>query len=256
MSALTAQRRKEIATLHRRKHRVRLGQFLIEGIRAVEAAVAADAPLAEVIAAEAAARDARVKALLDRVKGTVHVLPEHQVEKLSAVETSQGVLAVARLEQPPPEDLPAYPALLALDGVQDPGNVGTLLRTAAWFGVGAVLAGPGTADFYSPKVVRAGMGSHWDLALAQTDDLAHTLGEFRARGVHLYGADLDGLAAPAWQPTSPAVLVLGSEAHGLSPSVRACVDACVAIPGAPRRQGTESLNVSIAGGILLYAWVG
>jgi len=256
MSSLSNRRSKEIASLARKKYRERLGQLLIEGVRSVEAAVEADAPLVELIVSEAAQEDERVQAFVQAAAVPVHTVSEHDLGKLSDVQTSQGVLAVARIKLLPEDRLSSCPTILALDGVQDPGNVGTLIRTAAWFGARAVLAGPGTADVFNPKVVRATMGGLWDVPLARTDDLATTLTRLQKAGFSCYGADLEGTSAARWTPRNPSVLVLGSEAHGLSPDVQALLDEHIAIQGAPRREGTESLNVAIAGGILVYAWLG
>ena len=253
---LTNRRRKEIAALGQKKARERLGQTLVEGVRSVEAAVAAGAPLVEILVTEETQQAPRVAALLAAAKVPVHVVPARAMDRLSDVQTSQGLLAVAETVYLPDEKLTTAPTILALDGVQDPGNVGTIVRTAAWFGAEAVLAGPGTADLYHPKTVRAAMGGLWDLALARTSDLAATLSDLRTAGHTLYGADLDGTAARRWVPRRPSVLVLGSEAHGISPAVDVLLGERVAIRGAATRAGAESLNVAVAGGILLHAWLG
>ena len=178
---------------------------------------------------------------------------------LTDVATPQGLMAVVerRLHDPDtvPERLGDTGTALLLDGVQDPGNVGTLLRTAAWFGAQAVVAGPGTAGLYGPKVMRAGAGSHWTLDLARADELGPLLDRLRRHDVSLYGADLQGVQARAWHPTRPSALALGSEAHGLSAVVLDRLDATVALRGAPNRPAAESLNVAVAGGILLYEWL-
>lgn len=251
---LTRRRRREIATLVRKKHRDERGEMLVEGVRSVEAAVEAEAPLVEVLVAETVQDEPRVEAILRRVTVPVHVLPEREVARLADTETSQGILAVARTEVISDEQLEGASSVLALDSVQDPGNVGTLMRTAAWFGIQVVVGGIGTAGFFHPKVVRAAAGSLWDVGLSRSRDLPETLRRLRAAGFSCYGADLAGTPAPAWRPDVPSVLVLGSEAHGLSDAVRACLDDRVAIPGAARRRGTESLNVAVAAGILLYEW--
>lgn len=255
-ASLTARRSKEIASLHRKKHRDRLGQVLIEGVRAVEAAVAARVSLVDVVMAETMQHDARVQAFMAQVTVPVYVVPASVLARLSEVQTSQGVLAVARQTLVPEAHLTTLTTILALDGVQDPGNVGAVIRTAAWFGVEAVLAGPGTADVFQPKVVRAAMGGLWDVHLAQTADLPATLVRLREHGLACYGADLQGTSVHTWMPRRPSVLVLGSEAHGLSPGVQARLAERIAIAGAASRAGTESLNVAVAAGILMYAWMG
>src|SRR5690625_3046549 len=133
----------------------------------------------------------------------VKVVDEPTMARLSDVMASQGVLAVVRMPDRDASRLVGYERVLALDGVQDPGNAGTLIRTAAWFGIAGVLAGAGTVDFFNPKVVRSSMGGTFDVALAATDDLAAWLHEAKGRGVHVYAADMDGTAAEAWQPVAP-----------------------------------------------------
>lgn len=258
MDHLSNRRRKEIASLRYKKYRERLGQFVVEGVRSVEAAVEAGAPLVDVVVEEAVRDDPSVQAVLARLAPEVPVVAvsAEDMAALSNVETSQGLLAVARVEQCPEEKLMQARSVLALDGVQDPGNVGTLIRTAAWFGVEVVLAGPRTAGCFNPKVVRAAMGGLWDVDLARAEDLGATLDALQQKGFALYGADLAGTPASAWAPRAPAVVVVGSEAHGLSAAVLARLHERVSIPGGARRAGTESLNVAVAAGILMHAWLG
>ena len=253
---MTNRRLKEIASLAHRKYRVRMGEFCVEGVRSVAAALEAGAPLVEVLVAEEAYAEARVQAMLAGATVPVHVRPTRDLARLSDVKTSQGVLAVARTALVPEASLHTHITVLVLDGVQDPGNVGTSLRSAAWFGADAVLASDQTADFFNPKSVRAAMGGLWDLRLARTDDLPAALTGLRQSGFALYGAALDGVDARTFAPCRPSVLVLGSEAHGLTPAVGALLDAQLTIAGAPMRRGVESLNVAVAAGILLHAWLG
>lgn len=253
---LTRRRLKELARLHQRKYREALGQYLVEGVRLLEAALKSQAPLVEVLVTEEARRRPEVQALVAQVSVPVAVVSEPVMARLSDVETSQGVLAVARLQWEAPEHLTRCRCILAFDGLQDPGNAGTILRSAAWFGVEAVVAGAGTVDLYNPKVVRAAMGSHWDLKLVRADDLAALLGHLQRKGFSCYGADLEGIPAPCWRPCHPAVLVLGNEAHGLHPAVQKQLTERVVVPGVGHRRATESLNVAMAAAVLLYEWRG
>ena len=253
---LTRQRQKELHRLLRRKGRDRVRQFLVEGVRSVEAAVQAQAPLVEVLVTHEAAADARVAALLDAVTVPIHTLPARDLARLSDAQTDQGLVAVASsIVHDGATALDDVQTVLVLDGVQDPGNVGTLLRTAAWFGAEAVLAGPGTADLESPKVVRSAMGGLWDLRLVRTADLSAALARLQDR-MPVVGADLEGEPAAQWQAPEAGALVLGSEAHGLSDGVTPHLTSRVRLKGSPQRQGVESLNVAVAGGILLHRWLG
>jgi len=263
--SLSNRRHKEITALHRRKYRARQGQTVVEGARAVEAAIDAGAPVTDLVLSAGFAGRSDADALLDRLAATrsdgevdVWTVSDEEMAELSGVATSQGVLAVVNRQYVNVDDLAESPAsaatVLALDGVQDPGNVGTIVRTAAWFGVTAVVAGPGTAGLYGPKVMRAAMGGHWDVGLGRTDLLGAALDRFRREGFQIYGADLYGTDARAWVPRHPSALVLGSEAHGLSADVLDRIDEPIAIPGSADRQGAESLNVAVASGILVYEW--
>lgn len=253
---LTNRRKKEIASLTQRKFRDERREMLVEGRRSVEAAIDAAAPLREVVVADSVAGAPEVRALTERTTARVYVVTDAELAQLSAVETSQGVLAVVSIDAHVGSELCSESAILALDGVQDPGNAGTLIRTAAWFGVDAVVAGPGTVDLYHPKVVRAAMGALWDVKLSRLDDLAALIEECRRGGLVVYGADLEGTPVGDWVPAAHSLLILGSESHGISPDVAALLDERVLVPGRSSRRGTESLNVAVAAGILMYAWMG
>ena len=253
---LTRQRLKELHRLLRRKGRERVSQFLVEGVRSVEAAVQAGAPLVEILVTHEAAEDTRVAALLSTVVVPIYDVPARALARLTDAQTDQGLVAVATsIVEDDVTALDEVQTVLVLDGVQDPGNVGTLIRTAAWFGAEAVLAGPGTADLESPKVVRSAMGGLWDLRLVRTSDLGAALARLRDR-MPVVGADLEGESALQWQPQEGGALVLGSEAHGLSKVAQQQLTARVCLKGSLQRQGVESLNVAVAGGILLHRWLG
>lgn len=257
MLALTRRRNKDLASLGRKKHRDRLGEFLVEGARSVESAVAAGAPLVEILVTDEARDDERIRSFLDHSGVPVHVVAAKDLARIADTATTQGVLAVARLERIETDALSG--AIVALDGVQDPGNVGAILRSAAWFGADAVLTGYGTADPFGPKAVRAAMGGLWDVKIAATDDLTANLRQLQNRGYAVFGADLDGEPVSTWAPQRDVVLVLGSEAHGLSDAVRSLLDGRVRIAtsqNADAARGVESLNVSVAAGVLLHRWLG
>ena len=172
---LSNRRRKAIAVLTRRRGRRRRDRTLIEGPRALQSALDAEAPLVEVVVTADALDDPEVRPLLDRLSVPVYETDPDTMDTLTDVATPQGLVAVVERRPHDPDAVPERlgdtGTALLLDGVQDPGNVGTLLRTAAWFGAQAVVAGPGTAGLYGPKVMRAAAGGHWALTLARTDDL-------------------------------------------------------------------------------------
>lgn len=255
MRPLTQALRKEISALHRRRERYALGRSVVEGVRSVEAAVLAGVEIEALVVTPGAAPEARVAALL-AFGAAVYEASAADLARLSDVETSQGVLAVVRLPDTAPGALAGHRSVLVLDGLQDPGNVGTVLRTAAWFGVEAVACGPGTADPFAPKTIRASMGGVWDVRVALVPDVAASLDALAAAGHAIYGAALSGTPLTRWTPAVPSALVLGSEAHGLSEAAAARLTEAVTIPGAAGRRGVESLNVGVAAGILVSRWRG
>jgi TrmH family RNA methyltransferase len=178
----------------------------------------------------------------------IRTIPAKLSRRISDTESPQGIFAVCSI--PPPTS--AYGnAILALDGVQDPGNVGTLLRTAAWFGVRTVLLGEGCADPHNPKVVRATQGAIFTLNLIERVQLQRELGELRKQGYASNATVLDDSAEElaGVAPAPKSVIVLGNEAHGIRDEVRDSCDRRVYIP---RLGEGESLNVAATGAILLY----
>lgn len=169
----------------------------------------------------------------------------------SAAETEspQGVIAIAEVPRRGFASLPEgwRGVILVLDAVQDPGNVGTILRTAAGLGAAATIALPGTVDLWNAKVVRSGMGAHFHhLAFAATWT---ELDELRSRArIPVFAADAAGGALPRPVPER-AILVVGNEGAGLSAEARSRADALVALRISP---AVESLNVAVATGILLH----
>jgi len=260
LQPLSNRRRKHISRLTRRKYRVERGETLIESRRALESALNAGAPVVEIVVTEDGRADPEVQSLVDRAGVPVHGTDADTLRQIADVQSPQGILAVVERRLLDVDDLVAglteEATVLLLDGVQDPGNVGTLVRTAAWFGVDAVVAGSGTAGLFHPKVMRAAAGGQWDVACARSEALPDLLDVLRRSGFALYGADLEGTRADAWTPRRPSALVLGSEAHGLSAAVLHRLDEPVAIPAAPQRRAAESLNVAVAAGILVYEWTG
>ena len=178
-------------------------------------------------------------------------------EKLAGTRSTQGVFALFKTPATDPAPLLASARrILALEAVQDPGNVGTLLRSAAAFGFDAVLLGPGCAAPFSPKVLRASMGAAGRLPLGVCADLPAALGALRGRGVACLAAALykaRPLDAVGTQFPGGVCVVIGSEGQGLSDAAIAACSAAVRIPMTDR---VESLNAGVAGSILLWHFRG
>ena len=231
------------------------GCLLAEGIRLVEDALDANADIEKILVSPRLSVTERGRALRHRVERNRTLFVEATDGVLDAIvdaETSQGILAVVRA--PGSDRIPeegAEPAFWVVGwGLQDPGNLGTLLRTADAAGADLFLTVPGTADPTAPKAVRASAGSVFRLPLARgvaPDDL---LDAARARGVRLYGTD-PSLGAPYDEPVYDGAIgfVFGREGEGLPPAVRERLDRTVTIP---MRAGVESLNVAAAAAVILF----
>ena len=238
--------------LKRRKARTREGLFVVEGIRNIEELLQSPLDVVGVLAAPKLTDSSRGAALIEFAKSqgrTIAEVDEKEFRSAAETDSPQGVLAVARV---PARSLDALVALsplriLVLDAVQDPGNVGTLLRTAAALGAHATVALPGTVDVWNAKVVRSAMGAHFHHTALHTTWSELTAFLDRA-DVPLWAADAGGDAVPASAPARLA-LAVGNEGSGLSPQVRTAAARVVGLSIAP---GTESLNVAVAAGILLY----
>jgi TrmH family RNA methyltransferase len=170
------------------------------------------------------------------------------------------------------EDMLQLNSVVILDGIQDPGNAGTLIRSAGWFGIEGILAAAGTVDLFSPKVIRSTMGGMWDTQLARTNSIANWLGEWKERGGVVAAADMHGTDVFEWKPPIKTALIIGSEANGLSEGTAGQVDQRVTIPRSVARageaglkdtakdtakdtkSGVESLNASVAAGIMMSYW--
>ena len=239
--------------LRRRKARERQGLFAAEGVRAVEELVRSPLAVRGVLVAPQLADAPRGALLLTtlRERGTaVHEVSALEFGSAAETESPQGVLAIAEIPDHSLDrlQLPSRARLVLLDAVQDPGNVGTITRTAAALGAAAVLALPGTVDLWNAKVVRSAMGASFQMpAFSCTWE---QLDDFRQREqVALWGADAGGTALESLTPPDRLALVVGNEGAGLSSESRARVDVLASLPISST---VESLNVAVATGILLY----
>ena len=229
--------------------------FLVEGVRAVEEALGSGlAPQAIVYDPEALGRTPRGTSLLERLARHRAAQPATPAVLAAAAETvhSQGVVGVFPfLDWPTPTPGAVPPLALVLDGVRDPGNLGTVLRTAAAAGVTGVWLTPDCVDLYNPKVVRAGMGAHFRIATWPDHDWPALHASLAALGISQIVALDGGAPAPyyALDWRGPVALVVGSEAHGLSAAARAATPARAAIP---MPGGAESLNAGIAAAVVLF----
>jgi TrmH family RNA methyltransferase len=228
------------------------GYCAIEGMRILEEAIRSGLRFRAVFFSETAA--ARAERLLPQLGAQVEtlLLPDKLFASVVPSETPQGVAALARWKEFSLEDVLAKAQtgpLLAVAGVQDPGNLGTILRSAEGFSAGGVVLGEGTVSPCNPKVVRASAGSVFRLPLARTN-LSESVGRMKALGLRLVAtASHNGTSLHQANLSGPLVIFLGSEGAGVSRELIQAMDEVVAIPQAPQ---VDSLNVGVAASIVLY----
>jgi TrmH family RNA methyltransferase len=252
---LSKEKLKELSKLKTKKGRSKEGKFLIEGLRLCEEATESGWPIESVLFTSSFEQKTRGIKLLKRLgKVNADLIPvkSKTLAKLSGTVTAQGIICVAKTKSLPVKNLweKKLKVILALDGISDPGNVGTLIRTADAFGIDGVILSQDTVELYNPKVVRSTMGSIFHLPVFDEVDLERTVlqlkkARFKILGTHAKeGKGLDRLTPPG-----KICLLIGNEAHGLDRKLLRLCDEIVHIPACGL---AESLNVAVAGGILLY----
>ena len=235
-----------VRSLARRDRRAAEGAFVVEGRRAVHDALQTGAVPRLLLVRQGEPESWRDLALSAPVHA--RVVERRLFDRLSDVQTPQGILAVFPFPSLAPDPDDPAPLALVLDRLRDPGNLGTLLRSAAGAGVNAVYLSPETVDPWNPKVVRAGMGAHFRVPLIPLD--AGRLDELRQRLPRRVVASA-GATRPydATDWTGAAALVIGGEAEGVGPELEAWGTEEVGIPLA---HGVESLNAAVAGAVILF----
>ena len=250
---MSAVRIKHLKSLHHKKFRRIEDKFLLEGSRLIEQALSANAEIEEIWITKKNLDSQIGKKLIQQTEDknvSWSMAPHKIIRQISDSLNDQGIIALAPIPAYKKYQNPPYKSLY-LDGISDPGNMGTLIRTAVWFGIKSIFFSPNCVDPFNSKVVRSAMGAHFYFSDFKTDGERKILHDFAKAGFEILGSDMNGNSihtldisdAKGW------ILVLGNEAHGIGDHARSFITSTVSIPGT---KGMESLNVSVAGGILLH----
>lgn len=250
---LTRAEQKRVRDLHGKKGRREQRSFLVEGGKSVSELLASDWPVLAVYASHEAApmlRDA-----VSRRGLRLHEVSVSLLGSLGTYEHNDSAIAIAGMRSWAEQPLRIGELTLALDDIRDPGNLGTILRLADWYGIGQVVCSPTTAELYNPKVIAASMGSFLRVPVHEVD-LPVWLAARRGEGADIGGAVLDGenthaLRHPLRSDSCGNVLVIGNESHGISEAVLATLTRRLTIP---RFGQAESLNAGMATAVLLDQW--
>lgn len=229
-----------VRSLAKKKSREEHGLFVVEGRKMVAEALESGMGIHRIFATEEFAGTERCE-----------VVSRKDIERMSSLKTPQGILALVELPEFGMPVSPGSELTLAIDGVQDPGNLGTIIRVADWFGIRDVVCSTDTANVYAPKVVQATMGAIFRVRVHYAD-LPAALGNAGRSGTPIYGTFLEGdNMYDSGFDGGKGIIVLGSEGSGISPAVAAAVTEKLYIPPYPAGGDTsESLNVGVAAAIV------
>jgi len=245
---------KAAARLRRGQHRRSQGRTLIDGVREISCALHAGVRLTEVFACPSLCRDAQAGQLVDQLHaGGVKVwcVTERVFQKLAFGERDEGVVAVAEAPRTTLDEiqLPDNPLVAVLEGVEKPGNLGAVVRSADAAGVSAVVVADGRTDLFNPAAIRASLGTIFAVPVAATS-ATETLAWLLRHRVAIYATRVDGdVVYTDVDFRQPAAVVLGSEAEGLSPVWSAAGVTAVRLP---MRGMADSLNLSVAAAVVFY----
>ncbi len=228
---------KLIQKLQQKKYRNELNLFIVEGKKSIVEFLQAGYRLELLIATEVFATVLNGQ--------PITLVSKEELRKVSSLKNPDEGLAIFHQRQH--KGILQEGVILALDNVQDPGNLGTLIRLCDWFGIETLICNSQTVDCYNPKVVQATMGSLTRVAVHYVD----LAGFLTTCALPLYAMDLDGENLYTTEFPEDCVLILGNEANGISPEIRALADGIITIPRFGKLQQTESLNVAMAGAIVM-----
>ncbi len=245
---------KNIRKLKEKKYRDEKGVYIVEGIKMIEEAIEENVKIERIVICEECIESADIeqKLMYEIAKYNCVYVKENIFNMLTDVSTPQGILAVIAKPGKDTNILYNQDIVLALDGIQDPGNLGTILRTVDSVNLKQVIVTKNTADPYNPKVVRATMGAIFRVNVIETDNLVETLKEMKRNKFKVVVTSLDTTNSIYDIEYKKKVIVIGNEANGVSKDVQEIADNKVKIPMLGK---TESLNASVATGIMLYEYV-
>ncbi len=248
---LSQKQAKLVRSLQIKKYREKEQLFWIEGVRLCEEALNASAKIEFCVLAQNFQENDRNQNLLKRI--LAQNIPTYQSQEnfksLADTDSPQGIGCVVKIE----ENLPNYETakrLLFIDGIQDPGNMGTLFRTAEWFGFDGIITSDNSVDILNPKVLRSTMGAIFNIPVQDKAQPIEVVKQLKEKRFTLIGSVLSEHAKQEIQtPVDKACLVIGSEAHGIRKELLPLLDENICIPGSGK---SESLNAAVAAGILMY----
>ena len=245
---------KEIKSLYRKKERIKSRTFIIEGIKIIEEAIENSYPIKEIVYTDKLLTSKDGPEFFETIKNIKDLIyvSENVFKEISDTENPQGVLAIARFSFSDLDKLKEKesPSLIFLDRLQDPGNMGTIIRSADAFNIDGIIITDGSVDPYNPKVVRATMGSIFRLPIYYIEDSLRGLNILKDHGIKVYSTSLEE-SLPIYEVdyNNGFILVIGNESTGVSDEIYSLSDKLIRIPMPGK---AESLNAGVAASIVMY----
>ncbi len=236
-----------IKSLHDKKYRQNSGLFLVEGEKSVAETLDSDFEIKTLLATKPFYT--KYSKIINDKKITCEIVEPGEIENVSTMESNDSALAIVKQKTPEilNSEIAENEIVLALDNIRDPGNFGTIIRIADWYGIKKVIASIGTVDLYNPKVISATKGSFTRVNIYYAD-LKNYLDETKAP---ILGAFMTGENAHKFNFPKKGIIVMGNESNGISKEIEVLVKQKVSIPAFSK---TESLNVAIATAVLIDNW--
>ena len=236
---------KFIQSLHQKKNRDELGLFIAEGERLVAQLIDSGCQIQTLITTSPKVDR------FSKLKSEIIIATYSEIKKASSLKTPQEMMAICYQKKSNPADIELSDELvIALDDIQDPGNMGTIIRLASWFGIKNIVCSNHTVDCYNPKVIQSTMGAIAQVTVHYTS-LTNFLNEARQMGSTAYGTFLDGKNIYTASLKKSGIIVMGNEGRGISTAIEALIDQKLFIPSfATNNTQVESLNVSVATSIV------
>jgi TrmH family RNA methyltransferase len=237
VNGLSKQKQKYIQSLHNKKYRKQFGVFLVEGEKSISELLASDFQIEDLFLSEIA-----VAGYTGSLK--CHICSETDIEKVSTFRSNNYGVAVVHMKENSDCITDSDEWVLALDRINDPGNLGTIIRIADWYGIRQIICSEDTVECYNPKTINSTMGSFTRVNCFYTDIKKYLTGSEKP----VYGADLEGVNIHDVKQLDPGILLIGSESHGISSELQELLTHKLTIPAFGK---VESLNAGVAAGILL-----
>jgi RNA methyltransferase, TrmH family len=241
MIPLSKSKAKYIKSLQLKKNRAQEGRFIVEGEKSVLEFLDSSFIVDEVVGTEEFYAKIEPKLLPE----AVFVCNSTILSKIGKFYSNNGIIAVVRMKEPAELSVGESEIVLTLDGINDPGNLGTIIRVADWYGIDKLILSNNSVDVYNPKVVSASKGSLTRVGIYYTD-LAEYLSVYQGQ---VYAADMQGEPLSSVDALKAGVLLMGSESHGISKELTPYITKRITIS---RKGGAESLNVAVATGIICH----